>query len=128
MNLLNTYISTNGKDIALFDNEIRYIFANIQQIAKDNIYINDLLYSYSYFDFFVSESFLCYLDGLSIDDIDHILLVRLINRYFYEYSRSIVLKNHKEFFKKIIEYIYKLPILQNLEDNYSFIFTFENLV
>lgn len=128
MDLLNTYISANGKDIAIFDKEIKYIFANIKEIAKDNIYINDLLYSYSYFDFFVSESFLNYLDGLTISEIDHILLVRLINKYFREYDRSIVLSNHKDFFKKIIEYIYKLPAVQNLSDNYNFIFTFQNLV
>lgn len=128
MELLNIYVSLNGKNIWLFDQEIKYIFSNIKKIAKDNIYINDFLYSYAYFDFFISESFLNYLGKLDILQIDHILLVRLINRYFSEYDRSIILSNHKEFFKKIVEYIYKLPAIHNLSNNYNFIFTFQNLV
>lgn len=107
---LESYIKTNQPLPDSVNKYIKYIFENLSEIAKENIFINNFLRKFYCDKLLFSNQILAIISSFEINKFDEVIKQRLINWFIANYNNWILLKNYKTFFRAILDDILKNSI------------------
>lgn len=117
---LEAYIKTNKPLPIEISKIFEYIFENLSEIAKENVYVNSFIQNYSYEKLLFSNQILQLISTLDVSNFDPIIKVRLIKWFILNYNNWLLLKNYSSIFRTILDDIIKNDINSLLQVNINF--------